>query len=223
MTFAPKSPLSLRSNCPFIASGLLCAALSSLSALALSSCGSSPRTAAVDAVNVRLVAENTTWRAEYLTGQQEVPTGREVHVPIGADVRLVLTRRSCCHARSSTAAISPRRSCRRSFGSARPAPAGTRSGVTSCAAGRTQTRRAGGSLSRTRNHFKGGFGTIDGDISCERRREFTSSWSGRRRSRDRGDRGRRGFVLSMVPQRGPLARPIRTSGVGDGAGVRARE
>jgi cytochrome c oxidase subunit 2 len=53
----------------------------------------------VDAVNVRLVAEGTTWRAAYLTGElqehpQELPTGREVHVPIGADVRLVLTSRN---------------------------------------------------------------------------------------------------------------------------------
>ena len=49
-----------------------------------------------DAVDVRLIAEDTTWRAAYVTpdvdgGREEVPTGREVHVPVGADVRLVLT------------------------------------------------------------------------------------------------------------------------------------
>jgi cytochrome c oxidase subunit 2 len=59
----------------------------------LSACDA-PRSLGVDAVNVRLVAEDTTWRAAYITGQQELPTGREVHVPIGADVRLVLTSRT---------------------------------------------------------------------------------------------------------------------------------
>ena len=49
-----------------------------------------------DAVDVRLIAADTTWRAAYVTEdldgrRQEVPTGREVHVPVGADVRLVLT------------------------------------------------------------------------------------------------------------------------------------
>ena len=62
----------------------------------LSACDASPGSGAVsvDAVNVRLVAEDTTWRAAYLTGQHELPTGREVHVPIGADVHLVLTSRT---------------------------------------------------------------------------------------------------------------------------------
>jgi cytochrome c oxidase subunit 2 len=70
--------------------GLTCAAT-------VPGCGA-PRKAAVDAVDVRLVAEDTTWRAAYLTGplqapSEELPTGREVHVPVGADVRLLLTSR----------------------------------------------------------------------------------------------------------------------------------
>jgi len=51
----------------------------------------------VDAVNVRLVAEDTSWHASYVIQQAnrttEVPTGREVHVPLGADVRLALSSR----------------------------------------------------------------------------------------------------------------------------------
>ena len=52
----------------------------------------------IDAVEVRLVAEDTSWRASYLLPQHggpaiAVPTGREVHVPLGADVRLGLTSR----------------------------------------------------------------------------------------------------------------------------------
>ena len=72
-------------NLTYVVCGVLCAALSACDA---------PRGLDVDAVNVRLVAENTTWRAVYLTGQQELPTGREVHVPLGADVRLLLTSRT---------------------------------------------------------------------------------------------------------------------------------
>jgi cytochrome c oxidase subunit 2 len=48
-------------------------------------------------VNVRLVAQDTSWHASYvLQAAQtltELPTGREVHVPVGADVRLALTSR----------------------------------------------------------------------------------------------------------------------------------
>jgi cytochrome c oxidase subunit II len=90
----PDEPMSLPWNRAFAARSLLCAALSVLSGL--SACDAPPGSGAVsvDAVNVRLVAEDTTWRAAYLTGQQELPTGREVHVPIGADVRLVLTSRT---------------------------------------------------------------------------------------------------------------------------------
>jgi cytochrome c oxidase subunit 2 len=51
----------------------------------------------VDAVDVRLVAQDTSWHASYVLGSAqratEVPTGREVHVPLGADVRLALTSR----------------------------------------------------------------------------------------------------------------------------------
>lgn len=81
----PREPISLAWNRASVACGVLCAALSACDA---------PRGFGVDAVNVRLVAEDTTWRAAYVTGQQELPTGREVHVPIGADVRLVLTSRT---------------------------------------------------------------------------------------------------------------------------------
>jgi len=48
-------------------------------------------------VIVRLVAEDTSWHASYVDGVLDdgrgVPTGREVHVPVGADVRLVLESR----------------------------------------------------------------------------------------------------------------------------------
>ncbi len=51
----------------------------------------------VDAVDVRLVAQDTSWHASYIIHQAnratEVPTGREVHVPLGADVRLALSSR----------------------------------------------------------------------------------------------------------------------------------
>jgi cytochrome c oxidase subunit II len=80
----PERRIFLPSNCAFIAS-LFCAALSACAA---------PRRVGVDSVNVRLVAEDTTWRAAYVADQQELPTGREVHVPVGADVRLVLTSRT---------------------------------------------------------------------------------------------------------------------------------
>src|SRR5437588_11088664 len=50
-----------------------------------------------DAVDVRLAARDTSWQASYILGDAqritEVPTGREVHVPLGADVRLALTSR----------------------------------------------------------------------------------------------------------------------------------
>ena len=52
----------------------------------------------IDEVEVRLVAQETSWKASYLRvptprGRTDVPTGREVHVPLGADVRLALTSR----------------------------------------------------------------------------------------------------------------------------------
>ena len=51
----------------------------------------------VDTVDVRLVAQDTSWHASYVIQQArrttEVPTGREVHVPLGADVRLALSSR----------------------------------------------------------------------------------------------------------------------------------
>lgn len=61
----------------------------------LASCGAPD--IPVDAVSVRLVAQDTSWQASYLLqarhGSTEWPTGREVHVPVGSDVRLVLTSR----------------------------------------------------------------------------------------------------------------------------------
>ena len=52
----------------------------------------------VDAVDVRLVAQDTSWHATYVMPERHgaarsVPTGREVHVPLGAEVRLALTSR----------------------------------------------------------------------------------------------------------------------------------
>jgi cytochrome c oxidase subunit II len=62
----------------------------------LGGCGTRP-TIRVDAVDVRLVAQDTSWHASYVLQQAhrttEVPTGREVHVPLGADVRLALSSR----------------------------------------------------------------------------------------------------------------------------------
>ena len=67
-----------------------------VSVLGLGSCSVRP-TVRLDVVDVRLVAEDTTWHASYLIreaqGETEVPTGREVHVPLGAEVRLALTSR----------------------------------------------------------------------------------------------------------------------------------
>ena len=77
-------PVSLLWNYVLIACGVIAATLPA--------CGAR-RSIGVDAVNVRLVAEDTTWRAAYLADEQELPTGREVHVPIGADVCFVLTSR----------------------------------------------------------------------------------------------------------------------------------
>ena len=43
----------------------------------------------VDAVKVRLVAHDTSWQASYVfqaaRGASELPTGREVHVPVGSE------------------------------------------------------------------------------------------------------------------------------------------
>ena len=67
-----------------------------VSIVGLGGCNVRP-TVRLDVVDVRLVAEDTTWHAAYLIrephGETEVPTGREVHVPIGAEVRLALTSR----------------------------------------------------------------------------------------------------------------------------------
>lgn len=73
----------------------LAALLVSMSALA--GCDAEP-VVRVDAVDVRLMAQEASWHASYLVPEQpgetrEVPTGREVHVPLGADVRLMLASR----------------------------------------------------------------------------------------------------------------------------------
>ncbi|HET8947352.1 MAG TPA: hypothetical protein VFQ07_10245 [Candidatus Polarisedimenticolia bacterium] len=53
--------------------------------------------ARLDSIEVRMVAHDTTWQAAYLVaetrGVAEIPTGREVHVPIGAEVVLALASR----------------------------------------------------------------------------------------------------------------------------------
>ena len=68
-----------------------------LAAAALSGCYTGPDVR-VETVEVRLVAQDTSWHASYLIpawhgSQTAVPTGREVHVPLGAEVRLTLTSR----------------------------------------------------------------------------------------------------------------------------------
>ena len=68
------------------------------SASALAGCGTDPDVR-LDVVDVQLMAEETSWRASYLLqqpseGAMQVATGREVHVPIGADVTLRLASRT---------------------------------------------------------------------------------------------------------------------------------
>lgn len=79
----------------FSAATLLQAGLASITGLG--GCAAPRRAVRVDVVDVRLVAQNTGWQASYLVqeapGTTDVPTGREVHVPLGADVRLGLTSR----------------------------------------------------------------------------------------------------------------------------------
>jgi cytochrome c oxidase subunit II len=57
----------------------------------LGACGDAPEIP-VDAVDVRILAADTSWSASY-AGPLEVRAGREVHVPLGADVRLSLASR----------------------------------------------------------------------------------------------------------------------------------
>ena len=52
----------------------------------------------VDSVEVQLLAHDTSWNASYLyvpgaTGGEGISTGREIHVPVGAQVRLLLASR----------------------------------------------------------------------------------------------------------------------------------
>ena len=116
---------------------------------ALGGCTARP-TVRVDAVDVRLVAQDTSWHASYVISRgaapTEVPTGREVHVPLGADVRLALdaaaTTSAISGCRSSGSAISPRRICRPSFAFARTVRAAKTCVATSSAGCRTPTGRA---------------------------------------------------------------------------------
>jgi cytochrome c oxidase subunit II len=66
-------------------------------ACVLSLGGCDARAVRVDTVEVRLVAQDTSWHASYVIQDghraTEVPTGREVHVPLGAEVRLALSSR----------------------------------------------------------------------------------------------------------------------------------
>ncbi len=68
------------------------------SASALAGCGADPDLR-LDVVDVQLMAEDTSWRASYLLqqpskGAMQIATGREVHVPLGADVTLRLASRA---------------------------------------------------------------------------------------------------------------------------------
>jgi len=59
-------------------------------------CQTHPR-AGLQSVVVRMLAHDTTWQATYVVtqphGVAEIPTGREVHVPLGAEVVLALASR----------------------------------------------------------------------------------------------------------------------------------
>ncbi len=57
--------------------------------LSLSACGPE-LPVPVDVVTVRLVAQDRSWHASYDLDGLDVPTGREVHVPLGAGVHLAL-------------------------------------------------------------------------------------------------------------------------------------
>ncbi|HKQ96291.1 MAG TPA: hypothetical protein VJV75_00305 [Candidatus Polarisedimenticolia bacterium] len=64
---------------------------------ALAGCRAAP-TAPVGEVEVRMLAADTAWQATYLVERPdgvptEIPTGREVHVPVGAEVVLALASR----------------------------------------------------------------------------------------------------------------------------------
>lgn len=57
-----------------------------------------PEVIRVDAIDVRILAHDATWEAHCVLpradhGAQEVLCGREVHVPVGAEVRLLLASR----------------------------------------------------------------------------------------------------------------------------------
>src|SRR5438034_490049 len=64
--------------------------------LSFGACRTRPAVRA-DFVDIRFVAHDTSWHASYVIQESkrttEVPTGREVHVPLGADVRLALSSR----------------------------------------------------------------------------------------------------------------------------------
>src|SRR5262245_56702999 len=109
---APMSPLTARSAWPSICSGPIDSPLLSMDsrpahemalrlvfaiASTVTLTGCAVPDFPVDSVSLRLVAQDTSWQASYLLparrGSTELPTGREVHVPVGSDVRLVLTSR----------------------------------------------------------------------------------------------------------------------------------
>lgn len=62
-----------------------------LPAALLGACGKAPEIP-VDAVAVQLLAADTSWTASY-AGPVSLSAGREVHVPLGAEVRLSLASR----------------------------------------------------------------------------------------------------------------------------------
>ena len=75
--------------------GVLCVVVSVVSLVCVAGCNRPAPEIRLDTVDVSLVAQKRSWNASYLVARSpgqalEVPTGREVHVPVGALVRLKL-------------------------------------------------------------------------------------------------------------------------------------
>ncbi len=73
------------------------APLTLAAALALEACGLSAGSVPIDRVRVRVRAQDVAWRASYLVAsggrEREIATGREIHLPLGAQVTLRLESR----------------------------------------------------------------------------------------------------------------------------------
>lgn len=66
--------------------------------LGIAACNGSDEAVPADEVEVRITAQETSWSASYLLaghdgGRVELPSGREIHVPLGAAVELELKSR----------------------------------------------------------------------------------------------------------------------------------